>query len=554
MAQLVLILVLNLFFNVFAMSAPAERPTPSGLDRKSLNVCVYFDRLASVPNYKLGDIYAIMTKNLLGHFVEVRTDLRVAADYRAGDLNNCHRAIYIGSYYEAPLPEAFLLDVAAFERPFFWMNYNIWRLQKLMGAEVFAKRFGFNFDVLQQFTDVPSEHNTDPGFYRNFHYKGELFKKLSLYRGDIRKVITSPEIAILKVKDAEILAEAEHNKTMHKTAYVVRKDKFFYIADIPYSFIHEADRYLIVTDILFDVLGLPPRHKKRYAIARIEDIHPEYEMDLMYNTIGTIRKHKIPFAISVIPNFVDPFGYRAGHPESSPMARKPKFLKMLRYAQANGASMILHGVTHQVDRMNNCDTGSSGDDFEFWDGCRSAPLPFADETWIRNRLARGLREMKTAGFTPTAWIPPHYEASQLAYTIFGEIFPRSIQRVRYMPYDVDANTDKINWAGQFFPYTIYEDYYGQFVWPENLGNVRVPGYKADPAKIREHDHNLRYPEEMVESAKRNLVIRDSWASFFWHPQLISHEVGIKSLDTIITEIKKNGYEFISLKDNQDTDL
>jgi uncharacterized protein YdaL len=421
-----------------------------------------------------------------------------------------------------------------------------------MGADNFAKRFGFNFDSLVQFTDVPGENNQEPGFFRNFIYKGETFFKLSLYKADQRKIIASPEVTIIKVKDAQVLAIAEHNKTKQQTPYLVRKDNFFFMGDIPFSFIHESDRYLIVTDILFDFLGLPERNKKRYAIIRIEDIHPEYESDFMYNVIGTIRKHKVPFAISVIPNYIDPFGYRTGQPEEISMNDKPQFLKMLRFAQANGASMILHGVTHQIDRRSNCDTGASGDDFEFWDGCKASPLDIVTEDWIQTRIKQGFAQMAKAGLEVAAWVPPHYEASQLAYAVFGKIFPRSIQRVRYVPYDVNSTVHKINWAGQFFPYTIYEDYYGQFVWPENLGNVRIPDQLIREKNVKTRDHNLRYPEEIIKSVKQNLVIRDAWASFFWHPQLIASEVGIESLDEIISAIKSHGYEFISLKDHKKT--
>lgn len=542
-------IILTLIILLAGIAQAQLAATPSGMTPGSLKTCVYYDQVEADPKYKLGYLYAIMTQNLLGHFLEVEPVLSAAKDYRKGQLSACDRAIYIGSYYDAKLSEDFLSDVVSYENQFLWISYNIWQLQRFLGENQFQNLTGFRFQTLVQFTDAPSPDNRQPGFFQHFHYKGEVFSKLSIYRPDTRSVVTSPEIAIVQNQSAQVLSQAEHNKSGQRTPYILRKNNFFYMGDVPYSFIHEADRYLIMTDLLFDVLNLPPRSPKRYALARIEDIHPQYDLDLMYNVIGTFRRHQIPFAISVIPNYVDPFGYRAGKDEFVTMAQKPQFLKMLRFAERNGASMILHGVTHQIDRRINCDTGSSGDDFEFWDGCKVAPLDIATEPWIRNRLAHGIKQMNEAGLRIAAWLPPHYEASPLAYKIFGETFSRSVQRVRYIPVNVDASVDKINWAGQFFPYTIYKDYYGQFLWPENLGNVRIP--HSRDLDIKDHDHNLRFPEEIISSAKRNRVLRDSWASFFWHPQLIATESGIQSLDRIIREIKSYGYEFVSLKEMQD---
>lgn len=538
MAQLIFFLALLLSGFVMA--------TPSGLPKGSIKVCVYYDKPES--SYKFGKLYSIATENLLGHFVEVKAESRVIQSYRKSDINSCDRVIYIGSHYGAKVPTSFYDDVASTSKAVLWFNYKIYEMQKHLKDEKFVARTGFKFKQLIQFTDVASDSNQEPGFFRHFWYKGQKFSKLSLYSKPERKAIAAPEIALVEKVDAEVLSEAEHNKTKEKTPYILRKNNFYFVGDIPYAFLHESDRYLITTDILFDFLNLPPRETTKKALVRIEDVHPEYDLNLLYQTVGFFKNRDLPFAISVIPLAADPYKYLKGKVLQTPMDKKPEFIKALKYAENGGASIILHGYKHQIGNELNCDTGASGDDYEFWDGCNVTPVTVngkeADRNWVLDRLTKGRALIEKTGFKVAGWVPPHYEASALAYKIFAEFFPVTVQRVRYIPVEVNPYTDKTNWIGQFFPYTIYKDYYGQFIIPENLGNVRVPLLNDIM------DNNMRSPEQIVESIRLNSVIRDSWASFFWHPQLIAvHKdgAGIQSIQKIVDEIQAQGYEFVDLK-------
>jgi peptidoglycan/xylan/chitin deacetylase (PgdA/CDA1 family) len=53
---------------------------------------------------------------------------------------------------------------------------------------------------------------------------------------------------------------------------------------------------------------------------------------------------------------------------------------------------------------------------------------------------------------------------------------------------------------------------------------------------------------MLEAARLNKVVRDAWASFFWHPVLIRTELGIHSLERLVDGVRAEGYEFVSLQD------
>jgi uncharacterized protein YdaL len=85
-------------------------------------------------------------------------------------------------------------------------------------------------------------------------------------------------------------------------------------------------------------------------------------------------------------------------------------------------------------------------------------------------------------------------------------------------------------VGQFFPYTV-RDVYGAAVVPENLGNVVVEGL---------NNHVTRGPADIIASAKRNLVVRDGVASFFYHPYL-----GVTQLDQVVRGLKGLGYTFVT---------
>lgn len=507
--------------------------------------CIYYDSSAKAPAYRLGEVYAIMTENLLGHFREVKPKFNAVISYTSGGIGSCSYIIYLGSFYGTEIPKDFLSDVAKTSKPVLWMNYNIWQLEEFMGKSQFAQRYGFSYDKVKSYKTPPVDA-TKPSFFQRFFYKQGEFTKY--YRWDLvkKKAIVSPDLVGITLKGATMVSVAQRNDSDEQTPYIVRKGNFFYVADIPFSFIHESDRYLIITDLLFDFLGLPPRYQKRYALIRIEDIHALYFRDPLLQTVHLLADEKVPYAMTVIPRYVDQLGILDGNIYDVKMSDRPEFLKVLRRARENGASFLIHGYTHQVSGVHSC-SGVSAADYEFWDGCGGAALPFANRQWVKTRLNSAIGLFNEAGLDYVGWTTPHYEASQLSYKVIAETFAHTVQRARYMPMDVDASKDKITWTGQFFPYIIYRDYYGQFIWPENLGGMIV----LDREFNRDGDQErYGYAQRSVADIKRSLkqlrVIRDAWASFFWHPQMISSTAGLQSLRQIIQAIREEGYEFLDL--------
>ncbi|MEY4632182.1 MAG: hypothetical protein RIQ81_2302, partial [Pseudomonadota bacterium] len=369
----------------------------------------------------------------------------------------------------------------------------------------------------------------------------------------------------------------------HSRPWAIRSGKNrWFIAESPFSFITEDDRYLIMADLLFDMLDEKPRRRAgpRPALVRVEDVTPAMDPWLVREMSRALHEEKVLFAISVVPIFTDPLSSISELAEYSfvPMTAQPIMQSLLQKNVMDGASIVFHGVTHQSGRYRNPFSGCSGDDFEFWDKPRNGPISGDSAAFVINRLETGLKVLRDSGLQPVAWLTPHYQASPLDYVLFGQLFRWNIGRVIYFPSKVThppeiPNDHRMDVAtavrpgarllhaqmtaveaapgilptGQFFPYEIFRDAYGQRIVPENLGNLQ-PYLNNQVLKSRTVD-------EILASARRNRVLRDSWASLFVHPLMIDSRTnsgtGRFSGDTsevrrLVRTIRAMGYEFINL--------
>lgn len=578
-------IILGIILNLVQSAAFASAKAPC--------IGIYHDRSA-VDGYWMGKTYSQMTQNLLGHFPKYQQVVGAIEDYQSGYLQLCKANIYIGSYFANPLPKAFIEDLKQNRNSFLWMGYNIWQLSKDEQAEF----FGLEYQRLTTLEKATTEkgagqrsslQKAEPGFFKFFEYKGQEFFKYGKYRsrsGSDDEFITAFEMAQVKtLEPTKVLATARHSTTGEKLPYLLQKKKNFYLADIPFSFIHEADRYLIFADVLFDLLDEKPLRKEKIAMIRIEDIHPLIPLSYLWTARDLFQAEKVPLNISLIPLFFDPlFHYpREANEEMLALHQKPEFVSYLKEVQKDGGSLIWHGVTHQIDTITNPHSGVSGDDFEFWNANENKPLSNDSMPWAMDRLALGHSDLQKAGLNPLSWLTPHYQASPQNYFVFGNVFPWNIGRVIYynlnhlhtellnsfsqknlqfglneteqsyqsrrkhfenLHFDVDL---KNQWSGQFYPYEIYGDVYGQRIIPENLGN-------SQPIE-NSHVVQPRSVDDIIADAKRNSVLRDVWGSLFYHVQLFNTEAhegrgrypgDPAELQKIMSEMKKMGYRFVSV--------
>ena len=98
---------------------------------------------------------------------------------------------------------------------------------------------------------------------------------------------------------------------------------------------------------------------------------------------------------------------------------------------------------------------------------------------------------------------------------------------------VDAGPGEPGEAGrvhnQHFPYTVH-DIHGSTVYPENLGNI---------TESEQNNHATRDPQFLISRARAHLAVRESTASFFFHPYL-----DINYLKDTVEGIQELGYEFV----------
>ncbi len=517
--------------------------TPARAADPAQSVLILYDSGTNTANAAFGwygNLHAKHLANLMGHF-DLNYQIEAVEDYQAGDMNQVRATFYIGSLYDNPLPAAFTNDVANATNTICWFRYNLWQVN---GDIYFPKpldaKIGFRF------------LNLDSSGYSNILYKGESLNKNQL----------DPELGIVAVLDTNLVStpavawRTNADLTTASTPYITHGSNFWYVADSPFDFIAEEDRYLAFCDLLHDILNI--HHAESHqAIIRIEDVSMSvYDPTQVRGVTDVLRSNNVPFCLATIPVYKDPDGYyNSGIPEihhlsDSTDSVSTDFLASLRYALTNGGQVLMHGYTHQytnvaagIRAVPNPYTGVSADDFEFWRETFNtnnpadpyaiglyAPIDEDSLAWVSNRIQSGIAEFTAAGITPVAWEPPHYAASDLDYRYFATNFALTIQRVLYFADDYTTNNNHV--TGQFFPFVINRDTYGQKIIPENLGNYEPTNFLSYPA---------RTTTDIVRAAKKNLVVRDGWASAYFHGFYDT-----TNLTAMVTGIKALGYTYVQL--------
>ena len=126
-----------------------------------------------------------------------------------------------------------------------------------------------------------------------------------------------------------------------------------------------------------------------------------------------------------------------------------------------------------------------------------------------------------------AWNTPHYLASVTDYQEFAKLFPISLDRGAYFATDADGNQQCLQ---QMAPYLIQKDVYGIKRLPENLGYIDPNGLPGQPPSL---------PADLINRAQANLVVRDGWASCYFHWYL-----DLNYLKELVPGLKDLGYQFI----------
>jgi uncharacterized protein YdaL len=455
------------------------------------SVLILYEGKAEPANLAQGD--ARQLGALMGHF-HTTVAFRNLADYQPGEMDGYDVVFFVGYTLQCWPTPAMMQDVMARKRTFVWLHTGMLAFNSQFPT---SPRFGFE----------PLRIDTT-GDYAVVQHGSATFTK------------EEPNITVLRVTDPDKCAViATASSQQESVPYIVRSGEFWYVADSPFAYASEQDRYLLFADLLHDILKEDHPHSHR-ALIRIEDVHPLEDPARLRDVADVLYGEDVPFLIALVPFYVDPTrGIRVS------LSDKPDLVDAIHYMVRHGGTVVLHGVTHQYK-------GVTAADYEFWDESSMKPIKDDSPEYVLRKLSMGLNECMRNGIYPVVWETPHYTGSQLTYDTVAKVFSAAIEQ--------RLAIDHADYS-QFFPYIIERDLHGQKLYPENVGFV--PQDPNDP------DLPAQQVEEILKHAEAALYVRDGFASCFYH-SFIPHE----NLERLVTGVKALGYTYIDLKNENNTAL
>ncbi|MBM7866808.1 DUF2334 domain-containing protein [Heliobacterium gestii] len=415
--------------------------------------------------------WPVMLQNLLGHF-DVEVTLRTSGEYQEGDLARYDAFVYMGAYTEK-VPRALLRDVTRSQGPVMWLGRNIGQLA-VVGGPRWQTRL--------------SERQTITYTYKD--------KRL----GEDHPV----QWNLVEENPAESDVWAWADCPQGRYPFGLKVHRFWYVANTDLN----SQAYLLVADQLFDFLGHPPEGK-RWASLRIEDVHPLRSPEMLRQFADTLKSRNIPFMVTVVPVYINPkTGERVTLPE------RPEMVDALRYMEASGGTILVHGLTHQV---GDTETGWG---FEFWDADGERPVisrRYLD--WAEMRWDRAINDLRALGLRPLGITVPHYAMQAETYRQLRDRVDLLVGCPQIAGYS--RLTQKV-------PYLLKKDRNGYQVIPENIGFFDYR--QADPVA------------PMLEAADEVALVRDCAVGAFFHSFLDSGQ-----LAQLVDGLRHQGFTFLDAR-------
>lgn len=301
----------------------------------------------------------------------------------------------------------------------------------------------------------------------------------------------------------------------HENSYYVATDNLF----------GETSHY--IGEMLFSYFKQQPKTKETLAYLRLEDVHPAVDVDLLAEIANYLEDEEIPYMVTLIPVYKDP---KTG--ETIHLKDKPKLVHLLRDMQDNGASIVLHGYTHQFYESE------TGEGFEFWDVKTDNPIRQPndeepkkredfpsneayeayiekgkkfEESYTREHIEKGIEEAVAARLYPLAFEAPHYTMSQKGYEILSDYFTTYVGQLQL--------SDE-TWKGMHAPAFTSEPSFlhGMKLLPETIGFVEV-----------EKPNHINHMKELAIDTTK---LSDGMIGAFYHPYL-----GLEKLEELVTELQ-----------------
>lgn len=229
-----------------------------------------------------------------------------------------------------------------------------------------------------------------------------------------------------------------------------------------------------------------------YALVRLEDVNPASDITSLEQCIELLKSKDIPFSIALIPIYKNPEKDVTIYLHEKPV--------LVRLIKDSGATIVLHGCTHQYD-------GETGIDFEFWDETSNSPLEVNNTEYATSKIEFALEELERCGISAEIWETPHYTSTFEVAKVVSQYFSKTYE----------GTSDKL---------VINE--FDQMVIPTNLYYVKI-------------DQPVISVFEMLKEAEdvSSNNDTDTVASFHYHPFL-----GPDYLRMLIGGLRKQGYIFV----------
>ncbi len=477
----------TLFLSFFLLSGLIQSTAAKTTPIESVpSVLVLFDGPDQDANP--GRLDALYLVNLLGHFTTHRV-VHSLDTYQTREAEPFDAVFVVVYQKRYRVPAKVLEDLNRRKKVFCWIGNQAKQLEE----RGLLSRYGIRYAQLAD----------------RIKFNQVLYKGRTLAKGD-------PETNLFEIVDAEkakVLATVSASG-MSVSPYVIQSGNLWLFADSPFSYSSENDRYLVLCDLLHDILRI--QHAEQHpALLRIEDINAMSNPAFLQATLDVIRKKGIPFSFGFVPMYVDP-----QERTEFRLADKSDVVHMLvNYVKAGGTP-VLHGYTHQY-------RGVTTDDYEFWDDLSDRPVRGDSEAFATHRVTEAIKESMALGIYPVTWETPHYAASPLDYRVFHRFFNTVYERrLAGSSITTDKFAGSLN-SDQFFPYPVI-DRYGQYVIPESLAYVPIDDQRSQP---------------ILQNADAAYVVRDGYASVFFHPFLKP-----QLLEEIIVGIQQRGFHFADLRE------
>lgn len=456
-------------------------------------------------------LYALMLANLLGRYNDVVVTRKPISQYLPGDTSRYFRTFYLASTYENQTPAALVADIQN-GGAVTWLNYNYWHLDTAT-----VTKLGFHHVAVRP---EYSQAEYSIGFNK-VDYQGYTYNK---YPAPMEIM----EVSVDDPNKVSVQAWAK-NAAGTQIPYAIKSGNFWFIADNPFSYMHETDRYLVFADLIGPMMSRDVSCAPK-ALARLEDISPNHSKDELKRMLDALKNLNIPFTTNVIPLYQK---YDAITNTTTVLDWKSSsaLSELLRIPSIKG-QIFQHGYTHQYENLLN-PYGETGDDFEFWrvtlnaDGSWNyvGPIPGLTPAGALTRVQTGrsiLSSLSTPkiNMSPVGWTTPHYASDPDYYPGIKNLYSRVWERRLYRVGGIVA--------GQFFPYPV-RDVTGQLILPENMGSIE-PTWPAS---------------KIVEIARANRALRCPWAGHFFHTYIIDPTyTGTEALK--VDQFKKMFKDIISL--------